>query len=343
MAVVNRVLHLTLHKSGSQWVRDVLGAPEMLSYSKMPHSGMTCSMKAINNLIIPDNSFSGPIYGMNQSEWDNWRKPGDCAIVVLRDPRDVMISLFYSILYSHGAEPEVSHARRLLYGLAGFEEQLNFMLLYCGDSSVLRMYRTWSNIDSQSALLISYEQLVADQLGAFRKIVDWLGWEVPNEILNAVVERLSFEARSGRQPGSVDKFSHLRKGVANDWRNYFTRDIGQRWEALYPDLLVNAGYEQASDWWHSLPEALPSHDLENSGMKPQDSKNQLINLLEQKLLNAQAELIAKEKVIQELTQVCAERLAVIELLDAEVQPLKQPLANPNRIFTILKKAKLWVQ
>lgn len=322
MAVVNRVLQLTLYKSGSQWVRDVLTAPELLAYSKKPHSGMTFSINSINNLVIPDNTFSGPIYGMNQREWDNWRKPGDRAIVVLRDPRDVMISLFYSILYSHGAEPEINHARRLLYGLAGFEEQLNFMLLHCADSSLLRMYRTWSNIDSESALLISYEQLVADQFGVFRKIVDWLGWEVPNEILNAVVERLSFAARSGRQPGSVDKFSHLRKGVANDWRNYFTRDIGQRWEALYPGLLANAEYEQVNDWWHSLPEALPSHDLENSGMKPQDNKNELINLLEQKLLNVQAELIAKEKVIQELTKVCAERLALIELLDAEVQRLK---------------------
>lgn len=44
-----------------------------------------------------------------------------------------------------------------------------------------------------------------------------------------------------------------------------------------------------------------------------------------------------------LTKICAERLSVINLLDSEVQRLNKIKKNNNRLDSILKRFKLWVQ
>lgn len=47
--------------------------------------------------------------------------------------------------------------------------------------------------------------------------------------------------------------------------------------------------------------------------------------------------------IETLTKICAERLAVIELLDAEVKRLNQIQSTISLPDTLLKRIKSWVQ
>jgi hypothetical protein len=157
---------------------------------------------------------------------------------------------------------------------------------------------------------------------------------VPEQILFTVVNRLSFKSRSGgRQPGEVDNLSHFRRGVANDWKNHFTRDSGCLWEEFYPGLLCEIGYEQSDDWWRSLPKVLVGFD---EGDNEKDLKNLLIDSLEQKLKNQQSKLVAKEKVIQNLIEICAERLAVINSLNNN-------LSKTKLLTAMLMRVKSWVQ
>ena len=297
----NRVLHLTLEKCGSQWVRDVLNAPEVQEYSRRPYSGVTLSMADCQTLEIPDLTFSGPIYGMNQWEWEYWRKPNDRAVVVLRDPRDALISLLYSLLYSHVPTSMVDAFRKTLHGLENQEARISYLITSQRRSISFRMYKSWVAQETDSALLIRYENLIQNQQSGFRHILDWLCWPVPDDILSKVVDRLSFSSRSGRQPGEGDKLSHFRKGIANDWRNHFTREHGELWEQLYPGLLTEIGYEESDDWWLALPKT----QRELAG-EVDNNQLELIQALEQKLRSYQGELIAKEKVIQGLI---AERIS----------------------------------
>lgn len=348
----NRVLHLTLEKCGSQWVRDVLNAPEVQAYSRRPYSGVTLSMADCRTLEIPDFTFSGPIYGMNQWEWEYWRNPDDRAVVVLRDPRDALISLLYSLLYSHVPTSMVDAFRKTLHGLENQEARISYLITSQRRSISFRMYKSWVTQETDSALLIRYESLIQDQQSGFRKILDWLHWPVPDDTLGKVVERLSFSSRSGRQPGEGDKLSHFRKGIANDWRNHFTQEHGELWEQLYPGLLTEIGYEQSNDWWLALPKT--QRELAD---ETDSDQIELIQALEQKLRNQQAELIAKEKVIQGLIterianryevpadsptlreqqmsaemallyQACDERLQLINHLHDEAAALQQQLTQ----------------
>ncbi|MGH8509311.1 MAG: sulfotransferase domain-containing protein [Gammaproteobacteria bacterium] len=52
----------------------------------------------------------------------------------------------------------------------------------------------------------------------------------------------------GRKAGQEDNFAHYRKGIAGDWRTYFTPRITRRFKELYGDLLMMGGYERNENW-----------------------------------------------------------------------------------------------
>lgn len=295
----NRVLHITLKKSGSQWVRDILSAPEIVAYSGLPHSGIVPNFANCRELELPPRTFNGPIYGMNLQEWRFFKRPGDKAVVVLRDPRDVIISWMFSLMYSHASSAQVDVARRLLHALPDEKTRIMHLIHHSGLGGTHRLYRTWLELGDEDALVVRYEDLIKDEYAEFTKIIKWLGWVLPREILEPVIERLSFEARSGRKSGVSDKFSHYRRGVAGDWSNYFTRKHGEIWEQMYPGFLCDIGYEENNNWWCSLPEQ-HSFDVNAGGLIQTASEENLVAVLEKRLQQTQRELIEKEQVIQEL-------------------------------------------
>ena len=69
------------------------------------------------------------------------------------------------------------------------------------------------------------------------------------ERLREVILANRFEARTGgRQRGEENIHSHERKGIAGDWRNYFSPELTRAFKARYGDLLIATGYEKGADW-----------------------------------------------------------------------------------------------
>ena len=295
-----RVVHITLAKCGSQWVRDVLCSPEAVNCSGIISSGAAFTLTRMGRFELPKGMFSGPIFNMNRVEWQGVKSTGDKALVVLRDPRDRLISHLFSVLYSHGAEVSVDFDRSQLTEMKGDSERITRMI---GEvAHLMRFYLTWAIDGADDAYIVRYETLVQDQRIEFGKIIDWLGWQVPGELLNSVIERLSFKTRSGRNPGETDISSHYRRGIAGDWRNHFTRDHGRLWESLYPGFLTSICYEKNNDWWESLPKK--NDNFESSHINP-------IEILTKRNRVLERELFEKECEIRNLAQACNERLELI--------------------------------
>lgn len=251
-----RVLHVTLHKCGSQWVRDVLCSPELAPHGALPNSGISLSLNvlATPELEIPDGCFAGPIYRMNRWEWLAWKRPGDRAIVVLRDPRDRLVSEIFSQLYSHGNDPFVAVERASMQNADHMQELIAKRIGSFG--AILRCYVTWNGCLDDDVFYLRYEDLIDDQVEHFGRIVRWLGWSVPDSVVRDVVAGHSFETRTGRRRGEDDIYSHHRKGVAGDWRNHFLRSHGEAWERMFPGVLRSIGYADSDDWWRALPERI---------------------------------------------------------------------------------------
>jgi hypothetical protein len=265
MGKTNRVVHLTFQKCGSQWVAHMLGDPEISALS-----GMSLQMGGVDLCFSdwppqPAASFMAPLYGASFADWQANRSDGDKAVVVIRDPRDVAISLVYSLSYSHWPGAHVTLIRERLLSLDLRRR------IYWGIEQIFYKQKalfSWAGRPaSDSELVVSYEDLVNSPEAEFGRLLSFLKWDVPPDVLRRVLKRHSFAERSGRPPGEEDVFSHYRKGLPGDWKRHFDKGLGRMWEEIVPGLVRSLGYESDDRWYEVLPEesnagALPAPDAQ---------------------------------------------------------------------------------
>ncbi len=240
----------TFHKCGSQWVRDVINSKEVSE-----HTGLKFDNREINLNIHswPDQvsrTLLGPIYNCGYDDWIRHRKKGQKALVVLRDPRDRMISLIYSILYSHVEEPFTNYVREQFKNLND-EEKIKHAKIFGAIefSGIASKYDSWLNIPNQDDLYITtYEKINENSLEEFGKILKHFSFIIPNPILNIALDRLSFEKQSGRRKGVEDIKSHYRSGSKGDWKKIFTDEDTKLWKAIFQSVLVRGGWEKDENW-----------------------------------------------------------------------------------------------
>ncbi len=105
---------------------------------------------------------------------------------------------------------------------------------------------------------VRYESLLSDFESSFEQILSFLGQRVTREILKDCMEAASFiRMTGGRERGVAEPAAHIRKGVTGDWRNYFTRCDGSRFQQLAGQKLAEFGYANGDDWLEDLPSRLP--------------------------------------------------------------------------------------
>jgi hypothetical protein len=257
-----RILQLTFAKCGSQWVRDVLTAPEIAECSGVRLDGRSTSLAKDRWPEQEPGTFLGPLYDAHPDDWKAHRQPQDKALVILRDPRDRLVSWVHSVSYSHVPKPAVRLVRDIVFPL---DERTRLLAGIWEFLYLSSRFEAWADLGGDAQTLVTkYETIIADQAEQFGAVVGFFGWDVPQATLNAVIHRLSFAKRSGRAPGQEDVHSHYRKGVAGDWRHHFDRELGQRWEELLPNLLTRLGYETDNHWFESLPETNAPPEREQS-------------------------------------------------------------------------------
>ncbi len=309
---------LTFHKAGSQWVRDVLWEPEVLAHLGIERgvSGAVARLPRPNDEAgDPIVQLHAPVYTVGFRSWITGRRPGEKAVVVVRDPRDLVVSFLPSVLLSHREVGEISRLRPPLRALESREQLIASLIWLQQRVPALREWAERS--DSDVELVTSYEALVADERQAFGNIVEFLGGDRHHPDVVAAVARHSFTARSGRRPGETDAHSHYRRGVAGDWRNHFDHTTGELFEGLFPGLLTSLGYEDGPDWWTDLPAAITP--VPAVGGDDQELLVELRRVQEENLL---------------LRRVCDERLTLINDLDVRLRDAKAAAApapdNPSQ-------------
>jgi len=317
-----RLFHLTFYKCGSQWVRDILSDPRIVAFSKHSMAAGGIDLQSERWPEIDPGQFASPLYSTGTGEWEIVAKPADRALVVLRDPRDIVVSLVFSVSLSHTPSPttqllrdpiaEASPAHRIQIGMFLIAQWAEYL-------------RSWKRgHEFSNVFLTRYETLVADLGGELHRLFDYLHWNVPAAVVDAVAADNLFEVRSGRRPGEENPFSHRRKGIAGDWRNHFGRELGERFETVFPGLLTDLGYEDNDDWWQGLTAAAPSQ-VSN----PELQQARLLAVLEEHESELAAVRVAAEERLRDVellhaqlseqTNAANERLAVIQELDRQLR------------------------
>ncbi len=246
--------HCTFYKCGSQWIRDVLSDPAIAGFSRTNVVESGRDVPSAGWPVLKSPGLLSPMYTAGIGDWLNRPVPRakDRCLVVVRDPRDIIVSLVMSLAHSHTPN-DVTSLLRLPLRRADRGDRIRIgihLFTYWAGQ-----FRSWlGHTAGEEVLRMDYAELIGDEQAQFRRIFSFLNWRIPDEVVTEVVGRHSFVATSGgRRPGEENEFSHRRKGVAGDWRNHFTRETGALLEEACPGLLRAGGYVETDDWWKSLP------------------------------------------------------------------------------------------
>ena len=101
----------------------------------------------------------------------------------------------------------------------------------------------------QHVVKVSYEELRRDCVAALSRIIpEHVEGSVDRSKIAEIVEKFNFANQTGRQPGSQDASSFLRKGVVGDWTNHFDEEAARIFDQYAGDLLIRLGYESDHSW-----------------------------------------------------------------------------------------------
>jgi hypothetical protein len=270
------------HKSASTWIHNIVG-------NVCDETGMQCAYLA--NPEMFDGDLPAYVEGhdvdflcyVNANQEHLAGLPEFRGFHMIRDPRDILASAYFSHLHSHktAAWPALVEHRAKLMSVDKAEGLLLEMEF---NADVFEDMRSW-NYEQPNVLELKMEEFTVDPLNGFIDVFRFLGIldethhgkkaqarflmtsaanvisrhsklpvgrsmaSLPAERLLGIVHNNRFETKTGgRDAGKENVKSHYRKGMAGDWVNHFEPQHVKAFKQRYNDLLLRLGYESDPDW-----------------------------------------------------------------------------------------------
>jgi hypothetical protein len=161
-------------------------------------------------------------------------------VIVVRDPRDVLISAYW---YIRRIPAHWDYQKASTLDLPDYLQDK----LVSGDFKVqfIDWLDEWMiNRDPDYSTIVRYEDLLSDTVVEMRRVFDFLGFNLSDSQIQAIVEKNSFERKAKRKRGQENTKLFLRKGVSGEWREVFSEQQKQLAEEQCGDTLKQLGYAQ---------------------------------------------------------------------------------------------------
>lgn len=272
--------YLSHHKCATMYANSILGRvcselglEKRTGYDPEDFDG---DLRAFADRVRPD------LICYLDAEWEPVQDLGDVrGVHVVRDPRDILVSAYFSHLHSHQTEtwPELREHRQELDRVSK-EEGLYLEMDFTG--YVFESMESW-DYDRENILEAKFEQLAERPFDFWLRVTDHMGlldegdfglrrnlgyilrglvnqahgkfawWplrlaadRIPAQRLLGIAYDNRFEKKAeGRDPGETDPESHYRKGQPGDWKNHLTPEHLDELDRRFPRLLDKTGYRDA--------------------------------------------------------------------------------------------------
>jgi Sulfotransferase domain len=100
---------------------------------------------------------------------------------------------------------------------------------------------------------VSYENLLSDPVPELAQAIEKAsGKEADRRLIEIAVQRHAFASETGRKAGQENRDSFLRKGIAGDWVEHFSREAGEVFDQFAGQDLIDFGYATDREWWKQL-------------------------------------------------------------------------------------------
>ena len=221
-------------RSGTNWVCRILA-----DVWKIPHIEMS---------VTPVGS-PGVINGHQRVTRHTER-----SIYLVRDGRDVLVSLYYWYQARAGHLRPMARRRvhRDVARLVDREADIKDAMPEFIDLMMTRRHeggygwaehvRSYKRHGEGRIPLIRYEDLHSDPIKTIQTAVDVFGEEIAPERLKTAIDRNEFAVFTGRSGGEVEYAAAARRGVVGEWREVFSREALKRFIDYGGDELKAMNY-----------------------------------------------------------------------------------------------------
>lgn len=246
------IYHCTIQKSGSMWIQGIFKDRRVYKYTGfevMPFRFLQTSIQETPIPVILDKCIAVRLY-INYDTYKAIRKPSRYKTVyVLRDPRDIIVSWYFSTKYAHGSNPIVDRDRKKLNSM-DMNEGFLYSIRYLSDIGFFNAQRSWLDAEKEDphVKLFKYEDLIENEIESFRALFQHCDIQMPERVFRSLIKDHSFEKKAKRKRGDEDIYSLKRKGISGDWKNHLTAKMMEMFKEETGDLVVRMGYEKDEDW-----------------------------------------------------------------------------------------------
>ena len=172
------------------------------------------------------------------------------AIFVTRDPRDLLLSGYFSMRDSH-PEMEANDMLRSRIRELPFPRGMAYYLDYLLDLGLFQAQRSWHvaarQADDGAISLLRYEDLADRYDVFFPDLMRVFGLQPDCEEAKSLKNSFAFDTQ--RNSGTFPE-GHLRRGKSGEWREKFTPEIMEIFTAKTGNLLDELGYADAPSGLH---------------------------------------------------------------------------------------------
>lgn len=250
---IKNIYHCCVHKTGSQWLKAIF-SDEIVSdktgmslYTYQKNLATKGDPRKLSERIFdkpfPENCIISPLY-MDYSCYTSIPKP-DCykTFFIFRDPRDIIVSWYFSVKYSHPLMGKIPAHRATLQKLS-LRDGLIYCIEYLHDFGLFTALESWINVpeDDPPVMIIRFEDLVdvSKQSSFFSDLFSHCGIRFSKK----ETEKLLHKYRFGRlqKKSKKEQVSHYRRGVPGDWQEHFDEKVLDSFNKLTKDLISKLGY-----------------------------------------------------------------------------------------------------
>ena len=231
-------------KSGSQWIKALFDHPVVRAHTGLFTLPQLDDFQTQQRTRpFPAGTFVPGLY-VSYQDYQRLRKPYPHRLVyIFRDPREVVVSGYFSGLETHREIGGVAERRAILRGMST-SDGLLYALKY-GEQHVKNM-ASWVGVDDPNVTTCRLEDVSADPATAVTALLKHCGVELSESELATVLAETSREALQRkdlehRKPGED---SHYRQRRVT-FRDLFEPEHYAAVEQVVPGLVERLGYPPA--------------------------------------------------------------------------------------------------
>jgi hypothetical protein len=228
-------------KNGSQWTKSLLHHPIVRAHTglfTLPQRGY----HVMDVMDFPVATFVPGLY-VSHDYYERMKKPDNHRLVyVFRDPRDIVVSAYFSGLNTHRELADVAQSRAILKSTS-MDEGMMF-LINKGEQN-LRDMATWVGASDEHVRSWRLEDIGADEPAAIRGILEHCGVTLSEADMETVVAESSRSAlqskdlaRTGTGTGSESHYRVNRQGYEELLKPEHYAEI----ERIIPGFIEQMGY-----------------------------------------------------------------------------------------------------